>query len=124
VFIDDASIGRFAYSGPPAYTSPPSPDPTAVQLVACARPAGLAHTAPIANCPYTGGYHERTFQGRWRIDVYAATTGHRIATFPLDGASDTHCAPEVTTVAGQRSTDITTGPSAAAYAARLSRLTR
>lgn len=109
-----------------------SPKPDAVQLVGCARSLGRASEDPLESCgpytslgiPGTGGYWYDTYEGRYRIDLYEARTGHRVGSITLDGSGRADPCDPTIVVAQSRTPhrdSRETTPDPAGYAARLSR---
>lgn len=88
------------------------PAPDEVQLVACSHPAGRVSDEPIRECLYEGGLRLLTFQGRHRLDVYEARTGHRVGRHFLIGRDSVdECAPAETVYGEPPYDDVRAGES-------------
>ncbi|WP_447002376.1 hypothetical protein ACRAKI_21880 [Saccharothrix isguenensis] len=71
-------------------------DLTAVQLVACASAIGFASRIPLSECSYRTVV-DRLYQGLYRLDVFEARTGRKVASSRLAGSTSEDC-PSVRTV--------------------------
>ncbi|ASR35829.1 hypothetical protein BAY61_13380 [Prauserella marina] len=98
-FLD--SGGGFLYEaaasvpqGTPLTTEPA--DLTAVQLVACATLIGFASSTPLSECSYSG-VDDELYQGLYRLDVFEARTGRKVASSRLVGSTTETC-PRLRTV--------------------------
>jgi hypothetical protein len=96
-----------------------------VRLVGCRRLVGRAKPDVLRSCDYQGGYQTLTYQGRYRIDVYAARTGRHVATVQVDGKPkvDGGCVDRILVRPdSDRERVFETDPDDAAYAAVLATL--
>jgi hypothetical protein len=128
------SLPRYSGSGPhpvivflggavayPLITSPPAHD--TVQLVGCAEPAGFASPEAIATCRYDLGV-ATVYRGRYRLEVYAAHTGHLVDRLTVDaGPSTGSCPLTEVFVDGQDTTSRNSTPNDLDFAAVLKPLT-
>lgn len=124
VVNQDSSGNPGEYSGPD-YTMGGASEssPNAVQLVACSHLIGHASPKALLTCPYSDGYTQTTYQGRWRVDVYRARTGTKVASRILSGGQTPGICEKLVTIApGERQRVEATNPDDNTYREALSSL--
>lgn len=98
-FIDYG--GGFVFRREASFPRGTSPDTehadlTAVQLVACATAIGFASDTPLTECSYST-VNDQLYQGLYRLDVFEARTGRKVASSQLAGSTTKDC-PSLRTV--------------------------